>query len=113
MFVPVCAVATLAAATLSGAFGGAVVYADTPSTPIGDGTYLVGSDIAPGTYRTPGPDKSDAVPMCFWSRNKDSSGELSGIIANGAVQGPGLVTVKPGDNNVQFTGGCTWTKAGG
>jgi hypothetical protein len=107
MFVP--ALALLAALSAPHAVTD-VVPAPGPFT---DGTYLVGSDIAAGQYRTTGPDASEPVPMCFWSRNKDTDGQLSSIIANGIVKGPGIVSVKKGDNNVEFSGGCTWTKAGG
>ena len=30
-----------------------------------DGTYAVGTDIAPGTYQSPGPVEGDA---CYWKR---------------------------------------------
>lgn len=68
-----------------------------PLTTFGDGTYLVGEDIAVGSYRTPGPEKSSYSDMCYWSRKKNDSGEFEAIIANEIVRGPGRVTVKKGE----------------
>ncbi|MFF8787709.1 hypothetical protein [Streptomyces sp. NPDC015125] len=79
-----------------------------PDTTVGQGSYLVGEDIAAGTYKTGGPAASD-VPLCYWARAKDSSGELDGIIANGTPQGPARVTVNKGETFE--TSGCKeWTK---
>lgn len=73
----------------------------------GDGEYLVGQDMKAGTYKTAGP--SDG--LCYWERDKDSSGEFGSIIANSALSGTGRVTVKKGD--VFKTQGCQdWTKVG-
>ncbi|MFB6512102.1 hypothetical protein ACFCW4_02625 [Streptomyces virginiae] len=85
----------------------------TPSGPaetIGSGTYLVGEDIKAGTYKTAGP-SSSSVPNCYWSRNKNDSGEFSAIITNELLQGPGRVTVKKGE--VFETSGCeVWQLTG-
>jgi hypothetical protein len=92
--------------------------APAPATPapaagtFSDGTYEVGADIPPGKYRTTGPDPSDALPMCYTARLKDTSGDPGSIISNNIVKGPGVFTVKSSDNAVEFSGGCTWTKAG-
>lgn len=80
-----------------------------PATTVSDGTYEVGPDMVAGRYKTPGPDGSSALDMCYWSRNKNDSGEFGSIIANDIVKGPGSVTVKNGEF-VEFSGGCTWTK---
>src|SRR5690242_18678418 len=55
----------------------------------GDGTFAVGSDIKAGTYRTLGAATSD----CYWERDKDLSGTVEGIIANGSGTGPAIVQV--------------------
>lgn len=68
------------------------------------GTYEVGTDIKPGTYKTTG------SSWCYWERDKDASGEFSSIIANGNSNGPGIMTIKSSDGYVKFTGTCTWTK---
>ncbi|MGW5633966.1 hypothetical protein [Streptomyces sp. NPDC003832] len=77
-----------------------------PLTSIDEGTYLVGEDVKAGSYKTSGPSDS----MCYWSRNKDDSGELDSIIANDILQGPGRVTVNRGE--IFETNGCdTWELA--
>jgi hypothetical protein len=72
--------------------------------PFSSGTYLVGSEIAPGQYRT------DGGSFCGWSRNEDTSGELDATIANGIVNGPSTITVRGSDGAIEFSGDCTWTR---
>ncbi|MFC8537727.1 hypothetical protein ACFUJY_27980 [Streptomyces sp. NPDC057249] len=60
----------------------------------GDGEYLVGEDIAAGTYKTAGADGSFG---CYWQRAKDASGEFDSIIANNNLTGPGRVTLNKGE----------------
>lgn len=72
------------------------------------GMYEVPADMPAGKYKTSGPDESDLLPHCYWERAKDASGELDSIIANDNLQGPGIVTVKPGEV-VTFSGSCAWT----
>lgn len=76
---------------------------------VGDGTYVVGEDIQPGTYTTIVP--QDTL-NCYWSRMKDDTGDLTGIIANGnlAPGAHGRFTVKKTDGAVTLVGGCDWTK---
>lgn len=59
----------------------------------GDGTFQVGSDVKPGTYRST--DNTDG--MCYWERAKDSSGETDSLIANDNVMGTAYVTIKATD----------------
>jgi hypothetical protein len=74
----------------------------------GDGEYLVGEDIAAGTYKTAGPQDDFS---CYWERDKDSSGSFESIIANDNLSGTGRVTVEKGE--VFKTQGCrTWQKVG-
>ena len=81
-----------------------------PGEIIGQGSYLVGEDIAAGTYKTAGPSDSD-LPLCYWARNKDSSGEMDSIIANGTPEGPSRITINKGETFE--THGCAeWKKAG-
>jgi len=75
----------------------------------GDGTYRVGREIQPGSYRTLGPADS-ASPNCYWSRNRDASGEVRAIIANSKAPIPTTVTVKPGDATFHTSGCQPWTK---
>ncbi|KKD09954.1 hypothetical protein TN53_00185 [Streptomyces sp. WM6386] len=60
----------------------------------GEGEYLVGEDIKPGTYKTAGPEGQFG---CYWERAKDASGEFGSIIANNNLKGPGRVTLNSGE----------------
>ncbi|MFF3499314.1 hypothetical protein [Streptomyces sp. NPDC003247] len=60
----------------------------------GEGEYLVGEDIKPGTYKTAGPEDEFG---CYWERAKDASGEFDSIIANNNLNGPGRVTLNKGE----------------
>jgi hypothetical protein len=83
--------------------------AASPAKISGDGEYLVGQDIRPGTYKTAGPGNDS--PLCYWERDKDSSGDFGSIIANDNLSGSGRVTVNKGE--VFKTQGCQdWTKVG-
>ncbi|MEU5434500.1 hypothetical protein AB0G73_14150 [Streptomyces sp. NPDC020719] len=77
----------------------------------GDGTYVVGKDIKPGTYRTNGPE-DDAFPNCYWARLSGTSGEFNEIIANANTAGPTTVTISAADRAFQTTGCQTWKRAG-
>ncbi|MEV4399980.1 hypothetical protein [Nonomuraea sp. NPDC049607] len=73
----------------------------------GDGQYLVGEDIKPGTYKTAGADGTN----CYWARLKNASGEFDAIIANDNVQGQTRVTLKKGE--YFETNGCQdWKQVG-
>jgi hypothetical protein len=79
-----------------------------PATAIGAGTYVVGSDIVAGTYKTAGPAAGSFG--CYWARLKDTSGEFAAIITNGGAQGPTTVTISGSDGAFQTSGCNTWTK---
>ncbi len=80
-----------------------------PANSIGPGTYVVGKEVQAGTYHTTGP--ADAsVPICYWARLKDTSGDMSAIITNGTPQGPTTVTISKGDGAFETSGCATWTK---
>ncbi len=61
----------------------------------GDGIYLVGKDINPGTYRNGG------TSGCYWKRSSGTSGDFGEILANGNESGPAVVTIESSD--VAFT----------
>jgi sugar-specific transcriptional regulator TrmB len=71
----------------------------------GDGTYQVGTDIQPGTYRT-----REGSPGCYYERLSGFSGEMNEILANGVTDAPAIVTIKPTDAGFQSQGCGTWTK---
>lgn len=58
----------------------------------GEGTYVVGADIKPGTYR------ADASPGCYWARL--ASLDTSNIINNDNADGPVVIEILPSDKAV-------------
>lgn len=72
----------------------------------GDGVFLVGVDIVPGTYRTEG------GTSCYWERLAGVSGSFDDVIANDNVDGPSVVAIAASD--VAFSSGdCgTWNLVG-
>jgi hypothetical protein len=76
-----------------------------PPAPVyGDGTYEVGSEIKPGTYKTSGGE-------CYWERLKGFSGDFEDILANENISGPSRMTIRSTDKGVTFSGGCEWRRA--
>ncbi|WP_328913851.1 MULTISPECIES: hypothetical protein [unclassified Streptomyces] len=70
----------------------------------GSGTYQVGSDVQPGTYRTTGNDDG----MCYWERSKDAKGDTDSILANDNVTGSSYVTIKKTDKFFKSTDCKDW-----
>lgn len=81
-----------------------------PLTSFDDGTYVVGKEVLPGSYKTSG-STINGLP-CYWGRLKDTSGNFSAIIANGNPTGPTTVTISHSDGAFQTTGCNTWQKVG-
>lgn len=72
----------------------------------GNGTHLVGVDIAPGTYRSTG-----ARFGCYWERLSGLGGELNDIIANDTVvEGSVIVAIAPTDYAFSSTGCGRWDR---
>lgn len=61
------------------------------TAPFGTGTYIVGSDIAAGTWKAPG------GSSCYWERLRGFGGELSDIITNDFAPTSPVVTIASGD----------------
>jgi DNA-binding beta-propeller fold protein YncE len=76
------------------------------SSPFGDGTFIVGLDIASGTWRSPGGDS------CYWARLSGFSGELGHIKANGVGGSNNILTIEPADKGFESSNCGTWTKTG-
>ena len=77
-------------------------YIPEPLTEFGDGYYIVGKDIEPGTYRSDGAE--------YWARLKDFTGGIDSIIANGAFE-EGSKIVKIDSSDVGFvSSGAQWEK---
>ena len=76
-----------------------------PNADFGPGTYIVGTDIAPGTWRSAGGD------MCYWERLRGfGGGTINDIIANDLSQTQAIVTISPGDTGFSSTGCGSWSK---
>jgi hypothetical protein len=60
-----------------------------PTSTFGDGTYVVGEQIAAGTYQ------ATPSPSCYWARHADATG--GSIVANDNVDGSAVVTLEAGD----------------
>ncbi|MEU6280854.1 hypothetical protein [Streptomyces sp. NPDC047028] len=70
----------------------------------GDGNFVVGSDIKPGTYRTSG----NTDGMCYWERAKDAEHKMDSILANDNVTGTSYVTIKASDKLFKSSGCSDW-----
>ncbi|MGQ7787935.1 hypothetical protein SD455_11185 [Nesterenkonia sp. K-15-9-6] len=76
------------------------------STIPGDGVYMVGSDVDPGTYTT-----EPGSWGCYWARLSGTSGEFHDIITNAFVEGgQALVTIAETDVAFETSGCGTWEK---
>lgn len=64
-----------------------------------DGTYLVGKDIEPGTYRGEVIGKTG-----YWARLNATTGMASAIEANSIVRGSFVLTILPRDKAVELRG---------
>jgi hypothetical protein len=71
----------------------------------GDGMYIVGSDIQPGTYRT-----RTGSQGCYYSRLRGFGGTLGEIIANENTNYPAVVTITATDAGFQSSRCGTWTQ---
>lgn len=66
----------------------------------GDGTYIVGEDVRPGTY------KSSGGHGCYWARlDRDEE-----IIDNNLSDGPAVLTIKSSDAQVRVSGCAAFQK---
>lgn len=76
----------------------------TPKTSFGPGTYAVGIDIEPGTYKAPGGAK------CYWARLSGFGGTFEEIIADEEPDGSVTVKIDPGDKGFVSRGCGHWSK---
>jgi hypothetical protein len=72
-----------------------------------DGTYRVGIDIVPGTYRSGGP-SPQGESDCYWARLKSLN--ASDIIKNNISAGPQVVTIEPSDTAFATRSCLPWQK---
>lgn len=101
---------TAGSGTGSGSGAGSAAAAPAPAAgTVNQGTYVIGTDIPAGTYRTTG-SQAQGQSLCQWRRLKDTTGDASAILASGTATGPTTMTIKPSDGAVEFYGGCIWTR---
>ncbi|MER7718736.1 hypothetical protein ABTX99_17600 [Streptomyces flaveolus] len=72
------------------------------------GMFAVGTDIAPGTYKSTG-NTDDA---CYWERAKNADHSLESIIANNNVSGTAVVRISASDAYFKTVGCSDWQKTG-
>ena len=71
-----------------------------------DGTFVVGTDVEPGTYR------SASTGKCYWARLSNFNGD-DDIISNEFVSsGPAIVTIAAGDVGFKSQGCSRWERIG-
>ena len=68
----------------------------------GDGTYAVGTDIAPGVYQSAGPVEDGA---CYWKRVKGD-----GIVDNAMTKKPQIVQIDATDTSFTTSECQQWQK---
>jgi ABC-type Fe3+-hydroxamate transport system substrate-binding protein len=85
-----------------------VTYTPPLQNQISDGTYVVGTDIPAGIYKSDG--QSDDGIGCYWARL--ASLNTSDIIDNGNISGPTTTQIRPNDKAFLIEGGCTWSRIG-
>ena len=82
----------------------------TPGQAFGVGDFLVGSEVAPGTYTAP---DAHLTFGCGWARVRDFRGAQSSVIEQGQTtfgETP-TVTIAPADYGFSSGGGCgNWVK---
>lgn len=81
-----------------------------PATGFGDGTYVVGTDIKAGMYKTTGPAPDSAG--CYWQRDRDLAGGIDSIVDNGIANGPTTVQIASSDKAFETNGCAAWVKIG-
>ncbi|MFC4603152.1 hypothetical protein [Rhodococcus kronopolitis] len=101
------AVSVLAAAVTVGAAGTANAAATT--IPV-DSTYIVGVDIEPGLYASPGPIDGDV--NCWGTRLAGFSGETDDVIAYAYGHGRVVVDIKPTDAAFESWNCLPWNRIG-
>ena len=79
-----------------------------------DGTFVVGTDIRAGQYKTNGPPPENKIGAgtvpCVWARL--SALNTDRVIDGGAAFGPTTIEVQASDKALVTHNGCTWTKIG-
>lgn len=89
-----------------GPWSGDLSRVSTSKSRIGDGIWIMGTDAAPGTYRTNVPGGN-----CYWARLRDFSGGLNSIIANDLPgRGSAIVELRSTDAGFETHDCGTWER---
>jgi hypothetical protein len=76
-----------------------------PGDPLaGDGTYIVGTDFKPGTYRSP------AHAGCYWARLRGFGGTYGELIDNVYTDAQAIVTIRSSDKGFKTSLCGPWTR---
>jgi len=80
-----------------------------PTAPFGSGDWIVGADVAPGTWQSSG-----GGGGCSWERVNAFTGALTAVLGNGNALGvrDQTVTIQPGDVGFRSVGCDSWTFIG-
>lgn len=73
-------------------------------TTFGDGTFLVGQDVAAGSY------VSSGTGSCTWARLSGFGGTVEQVIASAGGQGPQEVTIRASDKGFTSSGCGSWAR---
>src|SRR5690606_11028225 len=79
-------------------------FPKTPASSFGDGTYVVGGHIRPGTYRASGGSR------CYWERLSNFTGELRDIQATSYGRSNPTVTISSADAGFSTSNCGTWRR---
>ena len=76
----------------------------TSKTSFGDGDFIVGTDMVPGTYRNSG------SSGCYWARLSGFDHTLDNILANDKTDAQAVVTIAASDKGFESSNCGTWNK---
>lgn len=76
----------------------------TSKSSFGDGDFIVGTDMQPGTYR------NTASTGCYWGRLRGFGHTIDDIIANDNTDAQAVVTIAASDAGFESSHCGTWTK---
>lgn len=77
----------------------------------GAGTYRVGVEIAPGTYRTRGEHSANSAGEgCLWQRLSGLDGTSDQVVAFGSSDGPAVVKIRASDRAFSSKNCARWSQ---
>jgi hypothetical protein len=76
-----------------------------PTSPFGDGHFIVGTDVTSGTWSASG------GASCYWERQNGLGGTFAEIISNNFGGGGQVVTISPSDAGFKTSDCGVWTRS--